>query len=195
MAGALEGRRIAFLVANEGVEQAELTESWKAVEGAGGAPELIATEMGEVQAFRHLDRADRFTVDRSTADAEAERYDGLVLPGGVANADTIRTDRDAVRFVGEVIDARLPIAVICHGPWILTEVDALHGRTLTSWPSLQTDLRNAGAHWVDEEVHVEPGLVSSRKPDDLPAFCSALVEEFRVGPRPSRPEAGSPLAV
>ncbi len=195
MAGALDGKRVAFLVANEGIEQAELTEPWKAVEEAGGAPELVAPRPGEAQAFRHLDRADTFPVDRTTAEARADRYDALVLPGGVANADAIRTDRDAVRFVGEVVDANLPIAVICHGPWILTEVDALHDRTLTSWPTLQTDLRNAGAHWVDEEVHVDRGLVSSRKPDDLPAFCRALVEEFAEGPHRPKPEAGAPLAV
>lgn len=195
MSGPLEGRRFAFLVANEGIEQAELTQPWKAIEQAGGMPELVAPKAGEAQAFHHLDRADRFPVDRTTADAKAERYDGLVLPGGVANADAIRTDRDAVRFVGEMIDANLPVAVICHGPWILTEVDALHGRTLTSWPSLQTDLRNAGAQWVDEEVHVDRGMVSSRKPDDLPAFCTKLVEEFAEGPHLPEPEAGAPLAV
>jgi protease I len=178
MPGARTGKRIAFLVANEGIEQAELTEPWRAVEDAGGSPELVAPDPGEVQAFKHLDPADRFPVDRTTANARADRYDGLVLPGGVANADTIRTDPEAVRLVREVVDAAVPIAVICHGPWILTEVDAVRDRTLTSWPSLQTDLRNAGAQWVDEEVHVDRGLVSSRKPDDLPAFCATLVDEF-----------------
>jgi protease I len=131
-----------------------------------------------VQAFNHLDPADRFPVHHTTADARADRYDALVLPGGVANADEIRTDRDAVRFVGAIVDANRPIAVICHGPWILTEADVVRGRTLTSWPSLATDLRNAGAEWVDEEVHVDRGLVSSRKPDDLPAFCASLVTTF-----------------
>lgn len=191
----LEGKRIAFLVANEGIEQVELTEPWKAVEAAGGTPELVATEPGEVQAFNHLDPADRFPVNRTTQDASADRFDALVLPGGVANADEIRTDREAVRFVGEMVDADLPIAVICHGPWVLVEVDALRGRTLTSWPSLETDLRNAGAQWVDEEVHVDRGLVSSRKPDDLGAFCEKLVEEFAEGPQRPKPEAGAPLAV
>jgi protease I len=195
MAEALAGKRIAFLMANEGIEQAELVEPWQAVKNAGGTPELIAPEAGEVQTFEHLDPADRFPVDRTTADARADRYDGLVLPGGVANADEIRTDRDAVRFVGEVMDANLPVAVICHGSWILTEVDGLHDRTLTSWPSLQTDLRNAGANWVDEEVHVDQGLVTSRKPDDLPAFCRALVAEFAERPLNPEPEAGAPLAV
>ncbi len=178
MAGALEGLHIAFLVANEGIEQAELTGPWEAVEAAGGTPQLVAPEPGEVQAFEHLTPKDRFPVDCTTADATAARFHGLVLPGGVANADTIRTDGEAIRLVGEMVDANLPIAVICHGSWILTEVDVLRGRTLTSWPSLQTDLRNAGAHWVDEEVHVDGALVSSRKPDDLPAFCTKLVEAF-----------------
>jgi protease I len=195
MSGRLESKRVAFLVANEGIEQAELEEPWRAVTDAGAVAELIAPEPGEAQAFRHLDRGDTFPVDRKTAEASATDYDALVLPGGVANADTIRGDEDAVRFVGEVVSAHLPIAVICHGPWILTEVDAVRGRTLTSWPSLQTDLRNAGAHWVDEQVHVERGLVSSRRPDDLPAFCAAMLEEFAEGPHRERPEAGAPLAV
>jgi protease I len=195
MSGPLAGKRIAFLVANEGIEQAELTEPWKAVKDAGGTPELVATEAGEVQAFNHLDPADRFPVDRVTADATVDRYDALVLPGGVPNADEIRTDEDAVQLVRDVVAADLPIAVICHGPWILAEADALHGRTLTSWPSLQTDLRNAGATWVDEEVHVDRGWVSSRKPDDLPAFCEKLVEEFAEGPHHARSEAGAALPV
>jgi protease I len=195
MTGRLDGKRVAFLVANEGIEQAELEEPWRAVTEAGAEAELIAPEPGEAQAFHHLDPGDRFRVDRTTAEATVGDYDALVLPGGVANADAIRTDEDAVRFVGQVVSAHLPIAVICHGPWILTEVDALRGRTLTSWPSLQTDLRNAGAQWVDEEVHNDRGLVSSRKPDDLPAFCAKLVEEFAEGPHRERPEAGAPLAV
>ncbi len=140
--------------------------------GAGRPPRW------EVQTFKHLDRAGRFAVDRTTADATAERYDGLVLPGGVANADELRTDGDARRLVAGVVDASLPIAVVCHGPWILADVDALQGRTLTSWPSLETDLRNAGAQWVDEEVHVDRGMVSSRSPDDLPAFCRKLIDAF-----------------
>jgi protease I len=195
MTGRLDGKRVAFLVANEGIEQAELEEPWRAVTEAGAEAELIAPEPGEAQAFHHLDPGDRFRVDRTTAEATVGDYDALVLPGGVANADAIRTDEDAVRFVGQVVSAHLPIAVICHGPWILTEVDALRGRTLTSWPSLQTDLRNAGAQWVDEEVHNDRGLVSSRKPDDLPAFCAKLVEEFAEGPHRERPAAGAPLAI
>ena len=181
MTGELRGRRIAFVVANEGIEQPELTEPWRAVEAAGGTPELIATEAGDAQAFRHLDPADRFPVDRTTAAADPREYDGLVLPGGVANADAIRTDPDAVRFVRE-LSSRAPVAVICHGPWILVEVGAVDGRTLTSWPSLRTDLENAGARWVDERVHVDGNLVSSRKPDDLPAFCAEMVRIFADAP-------------
>ena len=181
MSTELQGRRIAFVVANEGIEQAELTEPWRAVQAAGGTPELIATEPGDAQAFHHLDPADRFPVDRTTADADPGAYDGLVLPGGVANADAIRTDADAVRFVRE-LSGRAPVAVICHGPWILVEAGALTDRTLTSWPSLRTDLENAGAHWVDEQVHVDGTLVSSRKPDDLPAFCDAMVRTFAATP-------------
>ncbi len=193
MSGVLDGKRFAFLVANEGIEQAELTEPWKAVKEAGGTPELVATDAGEVQAYEHLDKADTFPVDRTTANANVDRYDGLVLPGGVANADEIRTDEDAVRLVNQIVDANLPIGVICHGSWILAEADVLGGRTLTSWPSLQTDLRNAGAEWVDEEVHVDGGLVSSRKPDDLPAFCTKLVESFATGPQPAKARAAAPL--
>ncbi len=175
MAQTLSGKRVAFVVANEGIEQAELTEPWQAVEGAGGIPILIAPKAGEAQAFHHLDPADRFAVDVTTADADARDYDALVLPGGVANADQIRTDAAAVRFVQTIIAHKKPVAVVCHGAWILAEAGALEGRTLTSWPSLRTDLENAGAHWVDEEVHVDGNLVSSRKPDDLPAFCAELL--------------------
>jgi protease I len=177
----LQGKRIAFLVANEGIEQVELTEPWKAVEQAGGAPELIAPEDGEAQAFNHLDKADTFPVDKSVGAANASDYDGLVLPGGVANPDNLRMHADAVGFVRAFFEAGKPVAVICHGPWTLVEADVLRGRKITSWPSLQTDIRNAGGNWVDEEVVVDEGLVSSRNPDDLPAFCSQLVEEFCEG--------------
>ena len=181
MAETLQGKRIAFLVAPEGTEQVELTEPWKAIENAGGTPELISTDSGEIQAFNHLDKADTFPVDRTVTDASASDYDGLVLPGGVANPDFLRTDDDAVRFVRDFVQSGKPIGVICHGPWTLVEADVLKGRTITSWPSLQTDIRNAGGTWVDEEVVVDEGLVSSRKPDDLPAFCAKLVEEFCEG--------------
>ena len=181
MADKLQGKRIAFLVAPEGAEQVELTEPWKAVEGEGGKPELLSTEDGEVQAFNHLDKGDTFPVDRAVADADAGEYDGLVLPGGVANPDLLRTDEDAVAFIRGFFERGKPVAVICHGPWTLVEADVLKGRTITSWPSLRTDIRNAGGNWVDEEVVVDEGLVSSRKPDDLPAFCAKLVEEFCEG--------------
>jgi protease I len=180
MSDELNGKRVAFL-ATEGVEQVELTEPWKAVEEAGGKPELISVEEGKVQAFNHLDKADTFTVDKTAAEADASDYDGLVLPGGVANPDFLRTDQEAVGFVRAFFEQAKPVAVICHGPWTLVEADVVRGRTLTSWPSLRTDLRNAGANWVDEEVHVDEGLVSSRKPDDLPAFCAKLVEEIAEG--------------
>lgn len=177
----LAGRKVAFLVAPEGAEQVELTEPWQAVEDAGGTPELLSTEAGEIQAFRHLDKGDRFPVDRTVASATADDYDGLVLPGGVANPDNLRTDREAVRFVRQFFEQGKPVAVICHGPWTLIEAEVVRGKKLTSWPSLYTDLRNAGAVWVDEPVVVDRGLVSSRKPDDLPAFCSALVEQIAAG--------------
>jgi deglycase len=180
MAEELKGKKIAFLAA-EGVEQVELTEPWKAVEQAGGSPELVSVEDGEVQAFNHLDKADTFSVDKTAKDADASDYDGLVLPGGVANPDFLRMDEDAVRFVRAFFEQAKPVGVICHGPWTLVEADVVKGRTLTSWPSLRTDLRNAGAKWVDEEVVVDEGLVSSRNPDDLPAFCAKLVEELAEG--------------
>ena len=181
MADKLQGKRIAFVVAPEGTEQVELTEPWKAVEGEGGKAELISTEDGEIQAFSHLDKGDTFPVDRTVADADAGEYDGLVLPGGVANPDFLRMDEDAVAFIRGFFEQGKPVAVICHGPWTLVEADVLRGRKITSWPSLQTDLRNAGAEWVDEEVVVDQGLVSSRNPDDLPAFCAKIVEEFAEG--------------
>ena len=177
----LEGKRIAFLVANEGIEQVELTEPWKAVEQAGGKPELVAPESGEAQAFNHLDRADTFRVDRTAADASADDYDGLVLPGGVANPDNLRTHTEAIEFIRAFFKAGKPVGVICHGPWTLVEADVLKGRTITSWPSVRTDIVNAGGNWVDEEVVVDEGLVSSRNPDDLPAFCAKIVEEFCEG--------------
>jgi protease I len=174
----LTGKTIAFLVAPEGIEQIELTEPWAAVEKAGGTPRLLSTQSGTVQAFDHLDKADTFDVDAVVADADPASYDGLVLPGGVANPDALRLDDDAVAFVKAFVESDRPVAAICHAPWTLVEADVVRGRRMTSWPSLQTDLRNAGAEWVDEEVVVDGNLVTSRKPDDLPAFNQALVDLF-----------------
>ena len=179
--GELDGRRVAFLTANEGVEQIELQRPWQAVEEAGGTPELIAPESGRVQAFNHLDKADRFDVTRAVGDSTADDYDALVLPGGVANPDNLRTREAAVEFVRSFFEAGKPVAAICHAPWTLIEAGVTRDRTLTSWPSLQTDLRNAGANWVDEEVVVDSGLVTSRKPDDLDAFCAKMIEEIAEG--------------
>ena len=180
MAKRLEGKTVAFL-ATDGVEQIELTEPWKKVEEEGGKPELISLEGGEIQGFEHLDKGDTFQVDRTASEADPDDYDGLVLPGGVANPDFLRADDDAVRFTRAFFEAGKPVAAICHGPWTLVEADVVRGRTLTSWPSLETDIRNAGGEWVDEDVHVDSGLVTSRKPDDLPAFCDKLAEEICEG--------------
>ena len=174
----LDGRRIAFLVAAEGIEQVELTEPWDAVASAGGQPVLVSPKSGRVQAVNHLDKADTFEVDQTVSDADPETFAGLVLPGGVANPDALRTDEDAVEFVRSFFDADKPVAAICHAGWMLAEAGVARGRRLTSWPSLRTDLRNAGAEWVDEEVVVDGNLVTSRKPDDLPAFTAELVDQF-----------------
>ena len=177
MAKPLEGRAIAFL-ATDGVEQVELTDPWKAVQQAGGTPVLVSPKGGEIQGFNHLDKGDRFKVDREVAKASADDFDGLVLPGGVANPDALRTDPKAVAFVRAFAEADKPIAAVCHGPWLLVEAGVVKGRTVTSWPSLKTDIENAGGTWVDREVQVEQKLVTSRKPDDLPAFDRELVEMF-----------------
>jgi protease I len=174
----LNGKTIAFLVAPEGIEQVELTVPWAAVEKAGGTPRLLSTQSGHVQAFHHLDKADIFDVDQQVADADVASYDALVLPGGVANPDALRMDGDAVAFVRAFAESGKPLAAICHAPWTLAEADVVRGRRMTSWPSLQTDLRNAGAEWVDEEVVVDGNLVTSRNPDDLPAFNDALLEQL-----------------
>lgn len=177
----LQGKQIAFLVANEGIEQVELTEPWQAVQQAGGTPRLIAPKSGQAQAYNHLDKADTFDVDQTAAAADPGDFAGLVLPGGVANPDALRMDKDAVEFVRGFFDAGKPVAAICHAPWSLVEADVVRGRRLTSWPSLQTDLRNAGAEWVDEQVVVDRNLVTSRRPDDLPAFTEKMIEAFLTG--------------
>jgi protease I len=189
MSNELQGKKIAFLTAMEGVEQVELTEPWKALEKVGADLELLSTESGQVQAFKHLDKADTFPVDRIVSEADPTDYDGLVLPGGVANPDQLRMHEDAVRFVRTFFEEGKPVGAICHAPWTLIEAGIVKGRTLTSWPSLRTDIRNAGGQWVDQEVQVDRGLVTSRKPDDLPAFSAKLVEEFAEGEHPEQAEA------
>ena len=176
----LDEKKIAFM-ATDGVEQVELTEPWKKVEEEGGTPELVSLESGEIQGFNHLDKGDTFKVDRTLEEASESDYDGLVLPGGVANPDFLRMNDRAVGFARAFFEAGKPVAVICHGPWTLVEADVLRDRRITSWPSLKTDITNAGGNWVDEEVVVDQGLVSSRKPDDLPAFCEKLAEEMCEG--------------
>jgi protease I len=180
MANELQGKRIAFL-ATDGVEQIELTEPWKAVEEAGGEPELISLEKGEIQGVNHMEKGDTFNVDKTVEEADPTNYDGLVLPGGVANPDFLRGNEAAVSFVKRFFEQGKPVGAICHGPWTLVEADVVKGRTLASWPTLRTDIRNAGGTWVDEKVHVDSGLVTSRKPDDLPAFNAKIVEEFGEG--------------
>jgi protease I len=188
MAEELKGKRIAF-VATDGVEQVELSEPWEAVKKAGGQPELIAPKAGAIQGMNHSDRGDTFPVDHAVSEATGGDYDGLVLPGGVANPDRLRTNPEVVRFIRSFFEDGKPVGAICHGAWTLVEADVVRGRTLTSWPSLQTDIRNAGGTWVDQEVHVDRGLVSSRKPDDLPAFCAKIVEEFAEGRHDQRAAA------
>jgi protease I len=179
--GKLDGKKIAF-VATDGVEQVELTKPWDAVKEAGGQPELLSLEEGQIQGFNHLDHGDKFDVDKKVGDADANDYDGLVLPGGVANPDFLRVDEDVRRFVRSFFEAGKPVGAICHGPWTLVEADVVRGKTLTSWPSIKTDIRNAGGNWVDEEVNTDGNLTTSRKPDDLPAFNKTIVEEFSKVP-------------
>jgi deglycase len=173
----LQGRRVAIL-ATDGVEQVELEVPRRALEDAGAITHLIAPAEGSIQAMNHDEKGARIPVDHVLADARPSAYDALLLPGGVANPDHLRMDQRAVQFVREFMLAEKPVAAICHAPWLLVEANAVAGRTLTSWPSLQTDIRNAGGEWVDEAVRVDDQLITSRKPDDLPQFCAAIVKEF-----------------
>ncbi len=172
----INGKTIAFLVAAEGIERVELTEPWAAVVEAGGSPVLLSPEKGEVQTFDHLDKAETLPVDKAVKDADLADYDALVLPGGVANPDALRLDGDAVGFIRDFVGTGKPVAAICHAPWTLIEAGVLQGRTLTSWPSLRTDITNAGATWVDQQVVKDGNLITSRNPDDLPAFSKALLD-------------------
>lgn len=175
MSTQLKGRKVAFL-ATDGVEQAELTAPWNALRQAGAEVTLLSDKMGEIQAMNHDEKGEKFPVTANVSQASARDFDALVLPGGVANPDKLRTNADAVKFVRDFMESDKPVAAICHGPWLLVEADAVRGRTITSWPSLQTDVKNAGGAWVDKAVQLDQKLLTSRKPDDLPGFCANLVE-------------------
>jgi deglycase len=181
VADKLQGKRVAFL-ATDMVEQVELTEPWKALRDEGATPELVSLREGEIQGFNHYDKADKFKVDRTVEEARADDYDALVIPGGVGNPDTMRMDENAVDFTRQFFEQGKPVGVICHGPWMLVESGVVRDRTVTSWPSLRTDIRNAGGNWVDREVVVEDRLVTSRKPADLPAFNEKIIELFSAVP-------------
>jgi protease I len=180
MANELKGKRVA-IVATDMVEQVELLEPRKALDEAGAQTEVISIEPGKIQGFNHYDKGEEIPVDRTIEEASADEYDALVLPGGVGNPDTLRMDENVVSFVRDFFEQGKPVAAICHGPWTLVEAAVVRNRTLTSWPSIQTDIRNAGGSWVDEEVVVDQGLVTSRKPDDIPAFNAKMIEEFAEG--------------
>jgi protease I len=182
VANELQGKKVAILLAPVGTEQAEYTEPKKAVEDAGGTVEVIGIQTGEAQTMNSdVNPGETFTVEKTFSEVSADEYDGLVIPGGTVGADTLRAEEDAVNFIHSFFEQGKPVGVICHGPWTLVEADVVSGRTLTSYPSLQTDILNAGGNWVDEEVVVDQGLVTSRNPDDLPAFCAKVVEEIAEG--------------
>jgi protease I len=185
MAEKLAGKKVAIL-ATDGFEQSELTEPRRKLMEAGATAHVIAPQGGSIQGMQHHDKGEKVSVDRTLDEVRPEDYDALMLPGGVANPDALRMDETAVDFIRHFVQAKKPIAAICHGPWTLIEADAVRGRTLTSWPSLKTDLKNAGAQWVDREVVVDKGLVTSRKPQDLEAFCRKMIEEFAEGPHQGR---------
>ncbi len=191
MTSRLQARRIAVL-ATDGVEQSELLEPIRAARDEGAQVEIVSIKAGEIVPEKSDTKTEPVRVDRVVADTSAAEYDGLVLPGGTKNPDRLRIDRDAVEFVRAFFDAGKPIAAICHGPWMLVEADVVRGLTLTSWPSLRTDITNAGGHWVDEEVHTDDGVVTSRKPADLPAFCAKMIEEFAEGPHERRTALATP---
>ncbi|MEZ6137612.1 MAG: type 1 glutamine amidotransferase domain-containing protein [Pirellulaceae bacterium] len=176
----LENKRIAFL-ATDGFEQVELTQPWNELKTAGAKVELVSPKQGTIQGMHHDEKGDQFQVDKTIKEASVNDYDGLVLPGGVANPDALRVNQDCVQFVREFFKLAKPVAAICHGPWLLVEADVVHERKVTSWPSLKTDLKNAGANWVDEACVCDQGLVTSRNPHDLPAFCAKAIEEFAEG--------------
>jgi protease I len=178
MADELKGRKIAVL-ATDGVEQVELTEPVKALKGAGADVKVVSNKTPEIQGFKHYDKGDKIPVDLPLEKAQPENFDGLVLPGGVINPDALRLVPEAIDFVRHFVDEKKPIAAICHGPWTLIDAGGVKGKTMTSWPSLKTDLTNAGAKWVDKQVATDGCLVTSRKPDDLPAFNKTIIEEFR----------------
>jgi protease I len=180
MAQKLDGKRVA-IVATDGFEQAELTEPMKALQEAGAKTEIVSVKPGQIQGWKHFDKADFFKVDKTVDQAKPDDYDALMLPGGVANPDQLRLSAKAIQFIKAFVDAKKPIAAICHGPWTLIDAGAVRGRKMTSWPSLKTDLRNAGAEWVDQEVVADQGLITSRKPDDIPAFNRKMIEEFAEG--------------
>jgi protease I len=190
MAEELRGQRVAILVA-DGFEQVEMTEPRQALKDAGAKTQIVSPNKTQVQGWNHFDKADSFPVDVALERANPNDYDALLLPGGVANPDQLRIIPEAVNFVRSFVDSGKPIASICHGPWTLIEAEAVKGRTMTSWPSLRTDLRNAGARWVDEKVVVDNGIVTSRKPEDIPAFNQKMIEEFAEGRHRQQRSAGA----